>query len=911
MHRYSLLAIKFIIARMMSFNKSQITLASRLRGHNADRVKRKANESVVDLPISAEMIELLDGTLNQTDEDGYLTESVASIMAHPLNFGSTFCPTAEVLDAKHASNRVPETLGQEYHAETGVLGRSDTYDENRGTESINLPFSPTTHFSGMVTDTFRETNVLRGTPKSSGALSGTPKVSEAKSRLEVLWLRRKAELAKEDGDIHSAVNILEEAVKEHLGTTDYLSAKLSEPVLSNDPKELLTALNTEYFLYDTHVHWLVARMQRCFHRRYVFKCNMITAITKLYRGYLARKRMWHYRELRRQCAVLLQRRFRIHLERMHRLATKIKNWFRIRKIVHEYHRKLRIYQMARKIQRLYRGCKGRAVAGQLHRRLTSNMRIQRNARAYIVRRDRAYAIHLYHRIFFSAARVIQRFVRQQQAIDRSQMKLLLELARESVRARKERILVEETLRAQKAWDSFYTKSDAGRTHLYYTRRQMAVKRSELREVKVALTEDELMTQRVIGVLEQYDEDGAGNFDVRRLRRVLERLCIPPSREKLLHLREALDPQHLGYIGFTDFLEWFESEEADDLVEPESVLENLARLRLEARRRLRALHLHHHFRKTRKEQHRQHVTWLCKETVNTFRSSHPPKYQCCQCLQAFVLFTDYFTHFDGQSGLCGVTSERAMFFPKYWVKQDWAKQRQCEYEVIRVNDEHPYVRHHTRLQCFSEISLRSDPAVRRLQRATLGKAYQLYREQFGNVETKDLKKGTVKLLMRVVRECSGASASDCAADVIMSGLGLPMHRKWIVEEVAPVQELEQWLQEHVLESAAGSSEDDDGADQNKRGKADKKIKGGKKDKKGKRGKREEEGLEEEFSSTKNAYRSWLQVALPKPPSLTDSSIVKRRAWELAIVHLRLLRLLQVEAQAALLNLLEFRARRPRR
>ena len=267
-----------------------------------------------DVPLSIEYVQLLEKTLCPDEED-FLQEAVSSRLAQPLDAKSVFCPNASLLSSKYVAPKIT------------------ALDASR--EELNS--------------------------KPIDALT------DAKSRLNVLWLRRKADLFREEGNFASAVATLEEAIEEHLGvgpdykelgTEAYLKANLSKPALSSDPVEILSSISKTMFLFDQSAHLLAGKIQRSYHRRYMFKQKTATMIARIFRGHLCRRRIRKEREVQRQCAVIIQRRFRIHLRRMHALATKLKRWFFLRKDVKAYQRKLRIYQMARRIQRLFRGNRG-------------------------------------------------------------------------------------------------------------------------------------------------------------------------------------------------------------------------------------------------------------------------------------------------------------------------------------------------------------------------------------------------------------------------------------------------------------------------------------------------------------------------------------------------------------------------
>jgi predicted metal-dependent hydrolase len=794
----------------MDATSAQVKLATKLHKHKIANATRNPLKPVADLPLSTEMIALLEQTL-EPDEDGYLPETVGSHLSMPLSAISVYCPTAAVLASKHTAARLPSPTGKLSRSSrspftpsgTGTLHlegaeqispttRNDSFRSE--TDGINLtmpsPFSPAptsaTSFSG------------RGTPYSSSAPGSEtkPKINEAKSRLDVLWLRRKAELAQEDGDFKQSFNLLQEALDEHLGGRDYKKARLSEPVVSSDPVELLSTIRNEYFLFDTYAHKMAGVVQRWYHRKHAKRCDAITTITRIFRGFKHRHALKKYREMRRQCAVLLQRRFRKHLIRMHALATLIKRWYKLRRIVKAFQKRLHIYRMARRIQALYRGYLGRLRAGLKKRQFQLVNRIQRTARAYIVRRNRAYVLSLFHQRFWKAARVIQTTMRRVQAIERCQIKLLLELSRENIRARKEKIVVEEALRMQKIKNSYYFRTDAGSVHLGLVQRQAVVKKLNMKALAPVLTEEQQSTAKLVSLLELYDVDGTGNVPTRALHKVLRRALIVVNREQLVALRHRLDPEGTGQVAFTDFIDWYHCPAADAVIEPDSLLANLAMVQLQLRNQVHRLSFAHKLGAARKLLNAQHAAWLTKDTVSTFRITHAPKYQCCQCRAAFVMFTDYYAHFELDSGICGVTGERALFFPRYWVKQDWFRQRAIEREVIRGNDEQPFISFQCRLAACADLVHQGHPAVSEATVALITKATDLVTQEVRDVTKAKLKKFSVERLRGLFDTLQCVSVPDVVAERLTKALCLPFSKQWITDELAQANDVAKWLSKYI-------------------------------------------------------------------------------------------------------------------
>ena len=67
---------------------------------------------------------------------------------------------------------------------------------------------------------------------------------------------------------------------------------------------------------------------------------------------------------------------------------------------------------------------GRAVAEKKRMQIIAVRRIQRNCRRYVLRRERAFPLALFHKLFFLAARRIQTLVRRLLAVKRAQVQLV-------------------------------------------------------------------------------------------------------------------------------------------------------------------------------------------------------------------------------------------------------------------------------------------------------------------------------------------------------------------------------------------------------------------------------------------------------------------------------------------------------
>jgi hypothetical protein len=279
---------------------------------------------------------------------------------------------------------------------------------------------------------------------------------------------------------------------------------------------------------------------------------------------------------------------------MHALATKIKQWYKIRKIVKEYQRNLFFYKKARDIQRVFRGFLGRRKAARRALEIKSAKIIQRTFRKYFVRNDRHYAIQRIHKILFGAVRKIQNVVRRIQAVERSKLKLLMEIIRENLRAEKERIVLDELLRLEKLKIKAYLETKPGRLQAYFVKRKLLIKKLQMDEnyakeiIQIQKRQEQIaagisyngkkaidavdddhisfVTPEMIATMNEYDEYFDGKVTFEKFLFFLKSCQFFLSRDNIIFIKEKFDPNDLGYVYLSDFLSWFESEEADEFID---------------------------------------------------------------------------------------------------------------------------------------------------------------------------------------------------------------------------------------------------------------------------------------------------------------------------------------------------------
>ena len=802
----------------------------------------------INLPLSTEMVDWLQGTFEDTSEDGDFTDPVTSVLAKPLDSMSVYCPLGAIASSKNTSlrtvaNPLRDLTDQFRFTNTGITGGNDKTDEISGTESV---ISGQTSMAGNSVSTSTSTWALNKPPQR---LEKALPVNHTVNRLEVMWLQRRAKFEREDGNLEESYNTLSEALSLHLGTDKYESANLAEHN-HTDPTALFDYVNDTYFLYDDSAHLTAARIQRCFLRRHRRRCRSATHISRYFRGYLARKSHFQRHQLRKQCCQIIQRRFRIHLRRMHMLATKVKMWYVSLKQQAIFKVRMFYYRKARKIQAWVRGILGRAVANQKRLELNMTSMVQRHSRGFNSRRKRELALRYYHKAFFLSARIIQCFFRRVLAISRSQYQLLYELAREEDRLEREKDVIEETIRVQIAKTRLYMVTEAGKLHLQQILNRIRLKDAHFRKIKKTLSEVEIMSQEAMVSFELFDSDGSGLIDEDELFDMLKQLCIPMTKTGVAMLAADISKDGEGEIDFGDFMDWYCGGGGEEAADVNSLEDQIFKQILKARHAVMELTGQILVKRGEREMLRQCTTWLTKDITATFRLAHPPKFQCCQCQSPFVLFTDYYAHFNPQ-GFCSVLNQKAMFFPKFWIKRDWNYQRQCEHEVMRINDEIPCINYNSLIATYADLALQNDTGVAALINKHVKAAQLMFAEKLGKIEYKKTMGETMKETINI---CNDNFLSPIVAKCVADALRRKMPDKWTLDDHWDLNDFSDWLTEVVDKDIAINK-----------------------------------GLFVCFASQK----------------------LKLNAWLLGNNYVRVIRLLQVSAEASLAALMETRMRRSRR
>jgi hypothetical protein len=607
-----------------------------------------------------------------------------------------------------------------------------------------------------------------------------------------MWLKRRAMLEEEDGDIDKALKTLESAIELHLGTTDYSKARLADPVVSSDPAELMQQIEETYVPYDTTPHLAAERIQRIFRRYFGKRWEAATILGKVCRGFLVRRRFGNKYDILGQCAFLIQRRFRGHLRKMHYYATKIKVWYKTRCQMFDYRKMLYIFRSARKIQRRWRGIVGRWKGYIVKLRFVSALRIQRNIRSYFVRIKRALAISMCHRVYYRIARKIQNRFRIICAIRRAQLRLIGVVIEEQERMQKEEEIYEEALRIEMDKLTLYLKTDAGKLHLSDSSDTIKARNNSFNKIKHTLPEEIILARDATIAFELFDADGSGEIDIDELNNMLIELAIPMERSDLEDLFNEMDEDGGGSVDFNEFKDWYIGSGNKSsgglgnmffkqILRARSLVMELTGITLAKRAERDVL--------------RQCTSWVSRDTQAMYRMQHPPKFSCCQCHEPFVLFSDYFNHFD-ENHMCPDKMERGLFFIDFSNQQDWTFQRMLEYEINRERDEAPCLEYAATMAIFEDLSIQNDRNFKVIVQNYSRAAMYIFVEKYNNEKNA---KGMADFMVDIADMTRDGILRPYIAKSFGRILNKDIPPDWLVEDRWTMEEFKAWVQSLFGES----------------------------------------------------------------------------------------------------------------
>ncbi len=460
-----------------------------------------------------------------------------------------------------------------------------------------------------------------------------------------------------------------------------------------------------------------------------------------------------------------------------------------------------------------------------------------------------------HRLFFRAAKRIQHKYRSIIAVIRAKRRLLTSLALEEDRMNRENEIYDETMRVEFVRNQFYIRTTAGKLHVADARHSIKVKDVHFKEQKEDMELDEILAHNAMVTFECFDSDGSGNIDAHELGLMLRDLSIPMTHEEVLKLADEMDEDGSGDINFAEFLQWYSGGGEDSRADkPGDVF---FRQLLKARHFLLEVTGEIDRKRAEREVLRQQSTYLANDTVQGFRNSsykNSPKYQCCQCMQPFLLFTDYWGHFE--EGVCPVKRQQGIFYRLYWDRSEWLHQREMEYEILRISAEYPYLAHQSTVACFAEQALMQDSGVHLLIQNYIEAATDMFYEKLENNEQQFR---LSQFIVAAVDICQEGILPPHIAKIISKVVSVPIPSEWIIENKWDLGNLEAWLRDVV------------------------------------------DAKSQEFRLRAKNFKV----------CMSDKYLMRNDARRIATLYVYIMRMHQAYSEASLVALMDFRKRRPRK
>ena len=855
---------------------TQEKFATRLRKSKKITAKQLPLErDVSHVPMSMEMMDWIADTMTP-DDDGNLPDTVSSTMTPPLDSMSLYTPLGALAASQYAAVKPVESLNEK------ELRRRKSHKVNNNFDDFSV--SEASFDSATSAPSTGERTIDTGMMSVSTTWSqNKPKEvrqkplekGDAMKRLEVVWMQQRAKIEASEGNHTAALETLQEALDLHLGgpSTEYKDANLGNSTLTG--AGLFEEIAETYRDFDKIAHFDAAKIQRCYLAFVKRRHSRALRLQKVFRGFRARKRAFYAKEMKTQTIQIIQRRFRKYLAMLCDCSTLIKRWYWKLKLMEDFKTQKFWFRNAYRIQRLYRGYEGRQVAYLKRKELLSTALIQRLCRAWRHRHQRSLALKHFHKRFHKAARTIQLKMRQVLSIRHAQIQLLREFGREADRMEKEEQLVEETIQISMKKTQLYMQTQAGHIHKEMSRHCINLKDQLFKKSKPNLSPDEILAQEALVSFELFDRDGSGRIDEEELAEMLIQLAIPADKDTVKRLAQEIDTDGGGDIDFGEFLEWYTGGGGEEVKANASIEDVMFKQLLRARTYVLEVSGFILQRRAERDILRQCTSWQSKDVAATFRITHHPKFQCCHCMEPFVMFADYQDHFNVE-GCCKVTSQKAIYYHKFWIGRDWDWQRQLEFEIRRYNDEIPNVNYHCLMATYLELSLQQDLGVAALLAEKTRKAQVIYLEKkLGKPEPeRDADRGSTTLMdeeeggrsdktmteeiMEVVNMCGDGHLSPIIAMCVAERLGTRVPDEWITEDTWTMEKMTEFVQEKV-----------DG----------------------------EKGISKRKAAIPYCYE--------------EQQVLKAQTWLLADIYVRATRLMQVAAESSLSALLEYRVRRPRK
>ena len=747
--------------------KGQMRLTQKLTKAAAVADRKHAlghKESQSDLPLSTEMMDWLSHSFDVQADDATLPETISSRFIQPMNAMAVYCPTAAISASQFSSTRISNlSIGS-----TVPFLPNGTFYSHRSNWKETFANTKIIESNNPTMEVFAATGRSSNNFPESMSVSSVTGTNDPINRLNVLWLKRKAQLECEAGDNNAALKTLDEAIAAHLGTDDYLKADLRGDVATSDAAALLDAIDDNYVRYDPLVHVKAVLIQRVYRQRIERKKSAATVLSRFYRGYLVRRALWTKHDLLRQSASMIQKLVRNHLWRRNKLASRLQKWYAVWKQVHLYIKMRERHRAAIVIQRIWRGflCRSKVTVTAILHKIMAR-KIQRLFRSYLLRSRRVVGLALYHKLFYFSSRVIQCATRKFQARARRRQRCQAAESREVERRHREREYITSLVSDDVQRTKFYVITPPGRLHVAYTANSIAANDAFVREKHRGryTAADELRRKEGLVAFQILNLSGDGHLTAQELMDALSELSIVLVPDQLEHLAAhmGLTPEVdwetdvPGHINYDTFMRWYDtrksskfgspvqtrsgspmqspvtsvrhSSETDtrlssSLQRPSSPLQSAFGLVSDAavmtgnairqvlRERLYELEVTGTLLNIRAEREIARLSAELQKlkAMAVFRRNAPPRFQCCQCRATFAVFGAYHEHFPSL-GRCATLLLPGMFYRK--CSLSWIKQRECEEEAIRRHEEKRFLHHSLARAWFTELSLMDNISIRSL------------------------------------------------------------------------------------------------------------------------------------------------------------------------------------------------------
>jgi hypothetical protein len=363
---------------------------------------------------------------------------------------------------------------------------------------------------------------------------------------------------------------------------------------------------------------------------------------------------------------------------------------------------------------------------------------------------------------------------------------------EQERQQEEEEIYEEAIRIEMDKLSLYLKTDAGKLHLKDSSDTIKAKNNAFNKIKSTLSEEDILTRDATIAFELFDADGSGEIDIDELNNMLMELAIPMERQELENLFNEMDEDGGGSIDFNEFLGWYTGSGGKS---EGGVANMIFKQILRARSLVMELTGVTLAKRAERDVLRQCTTWVSRDTQAMYRLQHPPKFSCCQCHEPFVLFSDYFNHFD-ENHMCPERNERGIFFLDFSNQRDWTYQRMLEYEINRERDETPCLQYAATMAIFEDLAMQNDRNFKVIVQNYSRAAMYIFIEKY---KKNSNKKGMADFMVDIVDMTEDGILRPYIAKSFGRILNKDIPSEWLVEDQWALEDFKVWVQSIYGES----------------------------------------------------------------------------------------------------------------